>query len=259
MQICRLACTALLLFLTLACLEDHAAAATFSVSPTRLELDPRHRTNILTFTNSSQQALRMQVRTMSWSMAPDGTWQLAPSDDLIATPELLEVAPGQSVQLRVGSLADAGSKEASYRLLIDELPNLAEGAASHHPEIKVLTQISLPVYLEPPRATRVPTLRSASIEHGELVLAIADEGTQRLDAQDVKLTLTGVGGQPLGRHEQVAGYVLAGSTGYLRVKLPPSECTQAGAVMVSWPTMEGIDATHPISKGGGACWGASSH
>ena len=235
-----------------------AAAATFSVSPTRLELNAKHRASILTFTNSGQRALRMQVRTMSWSMAAGGAWQLAPSDDLIATPELLEIAPGHSVQLRVGSMAAAGAREASYRLLIDELPDLGEDAGPHRPEVKVLTRVSLPVYLEPPRLTRVPTLRSASIERGELVIGIGDEGTQRLDAQGVKLTVTGAGGQPLARHEQVADYVLAGSTGYLHVKLPPSECAQAGAVTLSWPAMEGISSAYPITKGGGACWGASS-
>ena len=259
MQIRRAACAALLLLPAFALLKPQADAATFSVSPTRLELNAKHRTSILTFTNSAQRPLRMQVRTMSWSMASDGAWQLAPSDDLIATPELLEIAPGRSMQLRIGCLAQAGAKEASYRLLIDELPNLDEDTAPHGPEIKVLTQVSLPVYLEPSQATRVPLLRAASIEHGELVLAIADAGTQRLDAQNIQLTLTGAAGQPLGHHQQVADYVLAGRTGYVRTKIPPSECTQAGAVTLSWPAMQGVTSSYPISKGGGACWSASLH
>ena len=153
---------------------------------------------------------------------------------------------------------DAGEREASYRLLIDELPNLDKDSSLHKPEVKVLTQVSLPVYLEPARVSRVPVLQSATIEHGTLILGIGDDGTQRLDAQGVHLLIADRGNQPLGRHDQMENYVLAGSTGYLRIALSPAECERAGAVTVSWPSLEGAASTHPISRGSGACWGAGS-
>jgi fimbrial chaperone protein len=253
------AISGLLLACVLAAPADNATAALFSVSPIRVELDAAHRTSILTFSNSGHENLRMQVRAMQWSMAPDGSWQLAPSDDLIATPELLEIAPGQNVQLRIGSLADPGQSEASYRLLIDELPSLSEDAGEHKPEVKVLTQVSLPVYMEPPVATRVPVLRSAIIERGTLKIGIGDDGTQRLDAQGVQLSLADGAGRALLRRSQVANYVLAGSTDYLRVSLPAGMCERAASVTLAWPSMGGVTLTHPISRGGDPCRGAGLH
>lgn len=243
----------------LGCPYHEAAAALFSVSPIRVELDTSHRTSILTFSNSGHENLRMQVRAMQWSMAPDGTWQLTPSDDLIATPELLEIAPGQNVQLRIGSMADPGQSEASYRLLIDELPNLSDDAGAHKPEVKVLTQVSLPVYMEPAGAKRIPVLRSATIQNGTLNIGIGNDGTQRLDAQGVQLVLADGAGRALVHRGQVANYVLAGSTDYLRINLPAEMCGRAASVTLAWPSMGGVSLTHPISRGGDPCRGAGLH
>jgi len=235
-----------------------ASAATFSVSPIRVELDAHHRAAILTFSNSGDQPLRMQVRPMHWSAAADGQWQLTPSDDLIVTPELLEVAPGQSVQLRVGSLLDAGGSETSYRLLIDELPNLTEDKSAQKPEIKVLTQVSLPVFVEPAQAIRSPVLNSASIEHGVLTIGIGNSGTQRVDPQSVKVAVTDRTGHVLMQHDQIANYVLPGSTWFLHMKLPTNACPHAASVSVSWSGMANTSPTHTITTGAEACEGTSS-
>lgn len=234
-------------------------AATFSVSPIRVELDAHHRTDILTINNSGDEPLRMQIRSMHWSMAADGQWQLTPSDDLIVTPELLEIAPGHNAQLRVGSLLDAGASEASYRLLLDELPDLSDSKSAHPPEIKVLTQVSLPVFVEPAQATRLPALSSAAIEHGVLVVGIHDRGTRRLDPQSVKVTVTDRTGHVLSQHDQIANYVLPGSTWFMRMKLPAHDCPYVASVSLLWPNVSNMPLTHSISTGAEPCEGTSSH
>lgn len=235
-----------------------ARAATFSVSPIRVELDARHRAAILTVNNSGDTPLRMQVRPMLWTMQPDGQWKLTPSDDLIVTPELLEVAPGKSLQMRVGSLVDAGASETSYRLLIDELPNLGDGKQATRPEIKVLTQVSLPVFDEPAAPKRVPVLRSAGLRKGVLELGIGNDGTQRLDAQSVKISVSDRTGHVLGKHDEVENYVLAGGTWFLRVKLPATSCPQAASVSMSWSSLAITSPPYPITRGAEACEGKSS-
>ena len=235
-----------------------ANAATFSVSPIRVELDARHRSDILTFNNSGDEPLRVQIRSMHWGVAADGKWQLTPTDDLIVTPELLEIAPGHTAQLRVGSLLDAGASEASYRLLIDELPNLSGNKSAPRPEIRVLTQVSLPIFVEPAQATRSPQLNSADIEHGVLVVGVGNRGTQRLDAQSVKVVLTDRTGHVLAQHDSVANYVLPGSIWFLRMKLPPDICPRTASVSVSWPNMPNTSLTHTITTGAEACEGTSS-
>ncbi len=250
--------TLMLICLLLVAAGLPAKAATFSVSPIRVELDARHRSAILTFNNSGETPLRMQVRPMLWSMEADGQWKLTPSDDLIVTPELLEVDPGKSVQLRVGSLLDAGTVEASYRLLINELPNLSDKASAARPEIKVLTQVSLPIFVEPANPAPMPVLRSATLQKSLLELGLDNSGNQRLDAQNVKVNLLDAKGQVIEQHQQIANYVLAGATWFLRLNLPANVCARAASVSVSWSRMANISPTHPITKGAQACEGTSS-
>lgn len=248
----------LLAALTFAVSPKSACAATLSVSPIRVQLDTRHRTSVLKISNTGQENLRMQVRPMSWHMVRDGQWQLTPTDDLVATPELLEIAPGESATLRIGTMDEPGESESAYRLLIDELPNLSETAGPRKPEIKVLTELSLPVYLEPSDARPVPVIRSATVQHGTLMMALGDDGTKRLDAQPVRLDLADSAGRGFAHHSVVANYVLAGSTTYLSTRLAPAECGHLQMVTVGWPGIPGAMQTRPIAKGSDACGGAVS-
>lgn len=235
-----------------------ASAASFSLNPTRVELAPQHRADIITLHNAGDTPLRMQVRAMHWSMAADGHWQLTPTSDLIITPELIEIAPDTSAQLRVGSLLDAGTTEASYRLLLNELPNLGGGKQNKTAEINVLSEVSLPVFIEPAKSTRIPMLRSAAIEHGMLLLGIGNDGSQRLDPQDIKLTVNDRAGRVLERREAMANYVLPGATAPLQLKLPPAICKQASSVSASWPGIADSPTSHTIQTGTEACEGKGS-
>lgn len=247
------------LLLALMAMPSLACAASFSLNPTRVELDPQHRADIITLHNAGTAPLRMQVRSMHWSMAADGRWQLTPSTDLIVTPELIEVAPGDSAQLRVGSLLDAGTTEASYRLLLNELPDLNGDKGSRTAQIRVLSEVSLPVFIEPAKATRVPVLRSALVEHGQLSIGVGNDGNQRLDPQEIELKVLDRAGHMLDQQQATANYVLPGATAPLQLKLPPAVCKQAASVSVTWPGIVDSPAAHPIQTGTEACEGKDSH
>jgi fimbrial chaperone protein len=231
-------------------------AATFSINPLRVELDARHRTDIITLKNTADTPLRVQVREMLWSMADQGEWQLTPSKDLIVTPELVEIPPGESAQFRVGTLIDSGASEGSYRLLLDELPNLDERDSK--PEIRVLTEISMPVFLEPARRTRVPALGAVSIAHGQLSLGLRAGGTQRLDPQNVKVAVSDDGGHVLEQRDATANYVLPGRTWFMNLKLPPDSCARAATVSVTWPDLASTSLTQAITPDAKACAGSDS-
>jgi fimbrial chaperone protein len=242
---------------SLCCVDLPARAATFSINPLRVELGARQRTDVITLKNTADAPLRLQVRTMLWAVADDGQWQLTPSKDLIVTPELTEIPAGESAQFRVGTLLDPGAGEGSYRLLIDELPNI-DAAAGTQPEIKVLTQISMPVFLEPAKRTRVPSLSAASLSHGVLEVAIGDSGTQRLDPQAIKVAVQDDSGRVLEQRDATANYVLPGRSWFLSMKLSTDVCTRAASVSVTWPDLANTSLAHAINTDAKACADAPS-
>jgi fimbrial chaperone protein len=234
------------------CLGLQAHAATFSINPLRMELGARQRTDVITFKNTADAPLRLQVRTMQWAVADDGQWQLTPSKDLNVTPELTEIPAGGSAQFRVGTLLDAGASERSYRLLIDELPGL-DASEVAQPEIKVLTQISLPVFIEPAKRTRLPALGTVSVDHGVLAMAVGDSGTQRLDPQGIKVAVLDEGGHVLEQRDATANYVLPGRNWFLSMKLSADACRRAATVSVRWPDLANTSLSHAITTDAKAC------
>ncbi|WP_458071124.1 fimbrial biogenesis chaperone [Rhodanobacter sp. BL-MT-08] len=235
-------------------------AATFSINPTRVELDAKHRADIITVYNSSDAALRLQVRSMRWQMQADGKWKLDPSDDLIVTPELVEVAPGKSVELRVGSLQVVDATEASYRLLLNELPGLANDPSAKTGQIRVLTEINLPVFIEPEHAERKPVIRTGSVDHGLLTIGIGNDGNQRLDPQSVLVSVLDRAGNTVLQKDLVANYVLAGSTGTLELKLARDVCSKAASVSLTWSGTLAQTLRHSITANGTeACESTSSN
>jgi len=231
--------------------------ATFSIYPLRLELGARHRTDIITLKNVGEVPLRVQVRTMLWAVADDGQWQLTASKDLIVTPELIEIPPAQEAQLRVGTLLEPGASEGTYRLLLDELPNL-DSATGAQSQIRVLTQISMPVFVEPPQRMRVPSLGAPGVERSVLTVGLGDSGTERLDPQNVKVAVLDGDGHVLERRDVTANYVLPGRTWFLNMKLPTEECGRAATVSVTWPDLANTSLSHAITTDAKACTGANS-
>jgi fimbrial chaperone protein len=237
-----------------------ANAATFSINPTRVELNAKHRSDIITVFNSGDATLRLQVRSMRWQMQSDGQWKLDPSDDLIVTPELAEVAPGKTIELRVGSLQAVDSTEASYRLLLNELPGLANDPSAKSGQIRVLTEINLPVFLEPEHVERKPVLRSGRIDRGKLSIGVGNDGNQRLDPQSVSVSVLDHAGKTLLQKDVVANYVLAGSTAMLDLKLSHEVCTGAASFSVTWNGALAQTLAHSINTNGSeACESKSSH
>lgn len=242
------------ILVTCALLVGPVNGATFTLSPTRVELDAKHRADIVTLFNNGDEPLRVQARSVLWRMTDDGRWDMTPSDDLIVTPELVEVAPGKSTQLRIGSMADIAATEVSYRLLLDELPNPAGGNVVASRQVRVLTQVSLPVFLDADGQVPTPVIRGANIERGVLVIHLGNDGTRRMDPQAVTVAVTDHSGRTILHSTAMANYVLPGKTWPLRVDLPEPACKDVAAVAVAWLAANKGPSFHSIiTSDAGAC------
>ncbi|HEX7112092.1 MAG TPA: fimbria/pilus periplasmic chaperone [Mizugakiibacter sp.] len=234
-----------------------AAAANFSINPLRVELDNRHQAEILLLHNDSAAPLRLQVETTRWTMDADGTWQTVPTDELIATPLLLEIAANGSAQLRVGTLTAASDTERAYRLLINELPGDDDGAQGQV-RLRVLTRVSLPVFLEPAGAKTAPGVAGARFVQGRLHLDLENGGSRRMDPQTTTVTLLDAAGRKLLRKDVNAAYVLPGAKLPVELAVPAEACRQARAVRLHLGE-DGVDVERAIADERSCETGAPSH
>ncbi|RYZ04203.1 MAG: molecular chaperone [Comamonadaceae bacterium] len=229
----RSACFAGLLLASLAWVASGARAAGLQVAPVLLEFGVAETAQVVRLSNSSDAPLRAQVRVLAWTQ-PGGADQLQPTRDLVASPPIMEVAPGRDQLVRIIRLRPAASAgEEAYRLLIDELP--AESSAARQ-GVQLLLRHSVPLFVLPPGA--IPALEkrgkgeSADLEvqarpaAEAVLLSVRNKGSQRVRLTQV--SFEGSDGQSAPVEPGLLGYVLAGQQMQWTVRLPPARLASGG-------------------------------
>ncbi|MCC7461512.1 MAG: molecular chaperone [Gammaproteobacteria bacterium] len=204
------------LALTLLAAASTAAAGSFSISPIRVELSGRARTQVLTVRNEEDRPVVVQLRTLAWSQ-PEGRDRLEATRDLLATPPLFTLpARGQQV-VRIATRrgADTG-RELTYRLLIEEVPR---AMAADFTGLQVALRLSLPVFVQAEPAVRSALHWSAAwLADGRLQLRARNDGGAHVQVLDFDVHPAGADTPPL--HSSAARYLLPGSQAEWTLELP---------------------------------------
>ena len=76
-------------------------AGALSISPVRITLAPGTTSGLMTVRNESPDPVRLQLSLHTWLESPDGAMQLAPTEDLVVFPGLLQLKPNESLKFRI--------------------------------------------------------------------------------------------------------------------------------------------------------------
>lgn len=178
-----------------------AQAGGLQVSPVLIDILAERGTSSFRLRNTRQSEAAFEIEVFAWSQE-DGESILTPSRDLIVAPSVFLIAPDrqQIVRLGVSPAARGAQSERAYRLVVRELPSVEETPRSG---LRVLLEMSLPVFVRPggaaPELTLVPT-RDAS---GAPAVRLSNTGASR-----VSLSVDAAGESV----ENLPRYLLAGSS-----------------------------------------------
>lgn len=136
----------LLWLLALLLLSRYTLGATLQVAPVTLDLESNQRATALYLTNSGDTPIHAQIRVYDWTQA-NGKDVLTPTDEIVSSPAMTALAPGQQQLIRIIVLQPgARQQEQSYRLVIDELPS--HNAQTHERNaVHFLLRYSIPVFI----------------------------------------------------------------------------------------------------------------
>lgn len=189
-----------------------AGAQSLTVLPVTIQMPPGQMAGALTVINQGDAESAFQVRAFAWSQ-PRGETELAPTDALLVSPPLGTIAPRGSQVVRLVLRRPAQDGEASYRILLDQLPPPAAPGT-----VRVALRLSIPVFAEPTNSPIAPRLRwRIENEGGQAYLTVTNEGTRHETLRDITLS----GGGPIRIQGDASPYVLPGASRRWRLLTRP--------------------------------------
>lgn len=140
-----------------------AIAGTLQVEPVLVDITAPGAASTVTLRNEGAEPINAQIRVFKWSIV-NGKEQLTPTNDVVASPPSITLTPkGQYVTriVRVSKQPVVG--EESYRLLVDQLPDLSQ---QKNGSVNLMVRYSIPVFIGAPnkktRRLRGPWRRRAT-------------------------------------------------------------------------------------------------
>jgi len=229
-----------------------ARAANFAVSPMDVTLGQRERSQTIAMTNQDNVPLRFQLNAYQWGERPDGQMVLTPTDDVIFFPQLFDVQPHQTQNIRVGAIAPAIDSEKTYRLVMHQLklfeaPRPA-GDKERAAVVDVLTNLRIPVFVEPPAPRAEAGISSLALRNGTLSFTVKNSGNAHFRINSLRVEGFGTGPQPIFSKTAQGWYVLAGGSRDYELAVSRADCSRANRLTLLVETDHGnLQSELPIS------------
>jgi fimbrial chaperone protein len=183
-----------------------AAAAALQVTPLVLEVPAPGATSTLTLRNESPRPVTGQVRVFRWTQA-NGQDNLEPTDAVVASPPLVNLAPRVNYAVRVVRTGrQPAAREEAYRLIIDELPDPSRARPG---TVSILLRHSVPVFFRPEDEGAPKLAWSVRNQGGRVTLSVTNSGERRMRIARLRVS---DGKNTVNYGDGLVGYVLTGST-----------------------------------------------
>jgi fimbrial chaperone protein len=157
-------------------------------------------------------------------------------------PPILQLAPGEKRNIRVGGTLRSEAVERTYRLIVEELPAprpLSERAL----EIPTLTRLSLPIFFEPAERVVKATVAQPRMSDGRLSFALENAGTVHLRPRPVHVRAADASGATVVEQRWNGWYLLAGGVRHYQLSVAPVDCARIATVSIDAPDDEASIAT----------------
>jgi fimbrial chaperone protein len=130
-------------------------AGSLGVGPTLIELTSQKPVAVLSVRNTGDKPAIVQLETVAWSQ-DDGSDQYLPTEEIAATPEVFELAPGVQREVRVGLRSRTTTeRERSFRVYVREVQ---PQTGKEEPQLSFAVRIGVPVFASTAARKEEPSL-----------------------------------------------------------------------------------------------------
>ena len=239
------------LALGLLCGAGRARASGLNISPVQVWLSPDTSKSLLTLRNEGPGDARYQVSTMAWDEDARSGMKLAPTEDIVVFPTILELKAGETRSLRLGTVVPFGPIEKTYRVFLEELP--APEKPQARSTVRVLTRVGIPIFLAPVKSLEDIRLSPVSLGKAVASLDVQNTGNVHFRVDNVRMEGFGQGGTRLFEKQAQGWYVLAGGHKRYDLEIPKDACAKVRKLVLSVKTDKDQVLQEPLETPGGAC------
>lgn len=207
-------------------------AATFSVNPVRVYLTEGGSSSLVSLKNESDRPIRFEISTSDWSQARDGEIVLAPTGDITVLPGLIELAPGEERNVRIGNMNRAPlTTERTYRVFFEELPS-NDAQPESGSQIRILTKMGVPVFVQPRNRNALPVIGEVSMDDKAVRFAVRNDGNTHFVTTGVRVDAIDANGSSLYEKKVEGWYMLAGGVREYTFPFDRGICKTAAKIRV---------------------------
>jgi fimbrial chaperone protein len=210
-------------------------AGQWRVTPVRIFLDRRAKSCVITLLNDGEDTVHLQGKAMSWTQGADGRDVYEETRDLIFFPRLLKLDKGEQKIIRAGVRVPATSREKTYRLFIEEIPQ-PNAASAGSSQLTVAVRFGIPVFAKPLREKRAADLASVSLNKGEVNAVVANSGNIHFRITDITVQGVNGTGEETFSEKLNGWYLLAGASRSYAASLSAQQCGQSERIDITVAT-----------------------
>jgi fimbrial chaperone protein len=209
-----------------ACAASPAGAGALQVEPVLVDVAAPGAASTVTLRNEGTTPIDAQIRVFRWSIV-NGKERLDPTDDVVASPPSVTLTPkGQYIARIVRTSKQPVAGEESYRLLVDQLPDLSQ---QRNGAVNLMVRYSIPVFFGAPNKKNPTVAWSVATNGDKVTLTAHNSGERRLRIS--ALSLRDATGKSLSFGNGLAGYALGQSA--VSWTIPRHGFTPNGAISVT--------------------------
>jgi len=184
-----------------------AQAGSLQVEPVLIDVTAPGAASTVTLRNQGATPIDAQIRVFRWSLV-NGAEKLEPTDEVVASPPVLTLQPKAEHIARIVRVSKRPvTGEESYRLLVDQLPDLSQ---QKNGMVNLLVRYSIPVFFGA-ADKKSPTVAWSLARSGDKITVIARNGGERR-LRISALNIRDANGKTLSFGKGLAGYALGQSS-----------------------------------------------
>ena len=228
----------------------HGYSANFSLNPIRVYFDGSSKTNILSITNNSDDSISVQLRAYAWTQNEKGENSYDLTKDIVFFPKIANIKKGEKKIVRLGTRVPQGKQEKTYRLYIEEIPNLKK---MDRTAVNIVMKIGVPIFLAPVKVEPKGLVKEMDLDAGSFHAKLINDGNVHFILRAINVQGRNEAGEEIFREEIGGRYLHSGNAKDITFDIPQESCVHIKTLDLEMNTdklslREKIDVTRGMCR-----------